>query len=65
MTSITVQLEDAKAKALREKAERYGLNSEQLLTASIEDLVGQPDSDFDEAVRRVLSKNKELYKRLG
>ncbi len=65
MTSITVQLEDAKAKALHEKAERYGLNSEQLLTASIEDLVGQPDSEFDEAVSRVLSKNEELYKRLS
>jgi len=65
MTSITVQLEDEKAKALQEKAESYGLNPEQLLTASIDDLVGQPDADFDEAVRRVLSKNEELYQRLG
>jgi len=65
MTTITVQLEDAKAQSLREKADRYGLNPEQFLTASIEDLIGQPDNDFDEAARRVLSKNKELYRRLA
>ncbi|MDP8246509.1 MAG: hypothetical protein P9M00_00055 [Candidatus Tritonobacter lacicola] len=65
MTTITVQIEEAKAQALREKAKRYGLKPEQLLTASLEDLIGQPDNDFDEAARRVLSKNKELYRRLA
>lgn len=65
MTSITVQLDDAKAKALRERAELYGLKPEQLLTASVEDLIGQPNADFDEAARRVLSKNEELYRRLA
>ena len=65
MTNITVQLEDAKAEALRKKAERFGLNLEQLLVASIEDLIGQPDTDFEEAARRVLSKNQELYRRLA
>lgn len=65
MTTITVQIEEAKAQLLREKAKRYGLNPEQLLTASLEDLIGQPDNDFDEAARRVLSKNKELYRRLA
>ena len=65
MTTIIVQLEEAKAQALREKADRYGLNPEQFLTASLEDLIGQPDNDFDEAARRVLSKNKELYRRLA
>jgi len=65
MTTITVQLEEAKAQSLRKKAKRYGLNQEEFLTASIEDLIGQPDNDFDEAARRVLSKNKELYRRLA
>ena len=65
MTSITVQLEEAKAEALRKKADRFGLGPEQLLTASVEDLIGQPDTDFDEAARRVLSKNQELYQRLA
>jgi hypothetical protein len=65
MTTITVQIEDAKAQALREKANRFGLRPEQFLTASVEDLIGQPDPDFDSAARRVLSKNQELYQRLA
>ena len=65
MTTITVQIEDSKAQALRERAERYGLEPEQFLTASVEDLIGQPDTDFDDAVHRVLSKNGDLYKRLS
>jgi hypothetical protein len=65
MTNITLQVEDAKAEALRKKAERFGLNIEQFLMASIDDLIGRPDSDFDEAARRVLSKNRELYQRLA
>ncbi len=65
MTTITVQLEDSKAALLREKAKRYGLLLDQFVTASIEDLIAQPEPEFDTAVRRVLSKNKDLYKRLA
>jgi hypothetical protein len=65
MTTITVQIEDKKADAFRKKAARFGLQPEQFLMASVEDLVGQPDPDFDDAVRRVLSKNQELYRRLA
>jgi hypothetical protein len=60
MASITIQLDDSKAKLLREKAERYGLRPEQLLALSIEDLVSKPDPAFDEAAKKVLSKNQEL-----
>ncbi len=65
MTHITIQIEDAKASLLREKAQKYGLQPEQLVTASVEDLIGQPDPDFENAVKRVLEKNKHLYKRLA
>lgn len=65
MTNFTVHLDDATAEALWEKARIYGLRPEQLLTASVEDLLGQPHADFDEAARRVLTRNKELYRRLG
>lgn len=65
MTTMTLQIDDAKADALRQKARRVGLEPEQLLTASVDDLIGQPDSDFDEAANRVLSKNRELYRRLA
>lgn len=65
MTTMTLQIDDVKADALRRKARRVGLEPEQLLAASVDDLIGQPDSDFDEAAHRVLSKNRELYKRLA
>jgi hypothetical protein len=64
MTTITVQLEDSKADLLREKAEKYGLSPDQFVTASIEDLLAHPEPEFEAALRRVLSKNKELYERL-
>ncbi|NVM26464.1 MAG: DNA-binding protein [Desulfobacterales bacterium] len=61
MARITVELEDSKAALLREKAEKFGLLADQFVTASIEDLIARPEPDFEEAMRRVLSKNKELY----
>lgn len=65
MTTITLQLDDAKADALRRKAQRVGLEPEQFLRASVDDLIAQPDVDFDQAAERVLSKNRELYRRLA
>jgi len=60
-----VEIEDSKAIILREKARKFGLLPDQFVTASIEDLISQPDPDFEIAMRKVLSKNKELYKRLS
>lgn len=65
MTRITVEIEDSKAAILKEKAKRFGLLPDQFVTASIEDLISQPDPDFEAAMRRVLAKNQELYKRLA
>ncbi|MFW5894189.1 MAG: DNA-binding protein [Verrucomicrobiota bacterium] len=65
MTTITLQLDDAKVDALRQKAQRVGLEPEQFLKASIDDLVTQSDADFDQAAERVLLKNRELYRRLA
>jgi len=65
MARITVEIDDSKAALLQKKAEKFGLLPSQFVTASIEDLIGQPESAFDEAVQKVLSKNKELYKRLA
>ena len=65
MARITVEIEDSKAALLREKAEKFGLLPDQFVIASIEDLIAQPEPDFKAAMHRVLSKNKELYKRLA
>ncbi|MBW2237836.1 MAG: DNA-binding protein [Deltaproteobacteria bacterium] len=65
MAIIKVEINDSKAAILREKAKKFGLLPDQFVTASIEDLISQPDHDFEAAMQKVLSKNKELYKRLS
>ena len=65
MARITVEIEDSKAALLQEKAEKFGILPDQFVTASIEDLIGQPEPAFEEAMRKVITKNKDLYKRLA
>jgi len=65
MARIIVEIDDSRAAILREKAKRFGLLPDQFVTASIEDLISRPEPDFDEAMRKVMDKNKELYKRLA
>ncbi len=43
MARITVEIEDSKATLLTEKAKKFGLLPDQLIAASIEDLIAQPD----------------------
>ncbi|HMB30303.1 MAG TPA: hypothetical protein VKN82_00605 [Desulfohalobiaceae bacterium] len=65
MARITVEIDDSKAALLREKADKFGILPDQFVTASIEDLIGQPEPEFENAMQKVISKNKELYKRLA
>jgi len=65
MTRITVEIDDNKAAFLEDKAKKFGLLPEQFVSASIEDLISQPEPDFEEAIRKVLDKNRELYERLA
>ncbi len=65
MTRIIVEIDDNKAAILEDKAKKFGLLPEQFVTASIEDLISQPDPDLEAAMRKVLSKNQELYKRMA
>ena len=65
MVRIIVEIEDSKATLLRQKADKFGLLPDQFVAATIEDLIAQPEPDFEAAMHRVLSKNKELYDRLA
>ena len=65
MTRIIVEIDDNKAAIFEDKAKKFGLLPEQFVTASIEDLISRPDPDFEMAMRKVLSKNQELYERLA
>jgi hypothetical protein len=46
-------------------ADRLAVGLEQLARAAIVDLAAQQAADFENATSRVLSKNKELYRRLA
>ena len=65
MTRITVEIDDNKAAILENKAKKFGLLPEQFVSASIEDLISQPEPDLEVAIRKVLSENQELYERLA
>lgn len=65
MTSITVALSDDLMGKLEDLAKRHNIAPEDLVRASVEELVASPEEDFQDALEYVLEKNKELYKRLA
>jgi antitoxin FitA len=65
MTTLTINLPDARAQELEESAPRLGLTVEQLIEAGIAVVLEQAEVDFRAALDRVLAKNAELYRRLA
>ena len=65
MTSITIALPDDLMDKLRDLAKRHQVAPEDLVRASVEELVASPQETFQEALEYVLNKNKELYDRLA
>ena len=65
MDTITIALPEEQLKELKRVADRYRVAPEELVRASIEDLLARPEPDFRRAVEYVLAKNAELYRRLA
>jgi antitoxin FitA len=65
MTTISVSLPDDRLERLQELARSLQLEPEELVRASIDDLLVRSDREFTEALRYVLKKNAELYRRLA
>jgi hypothetical protein len=65
MTSITVDLTEDQLAGLRKLASRLGVTVEELVRASVSDILSQPEEDFRKAADNVLEKNAELYRRLA
>jgi FXSXX-COOH protein len=65
MTTITISLPDDRLRQLQELAARFQVAPEDLLRVSLEELLARPDEAFQHAVRRVLAKNADLYRRLA
>ena len=61
---ITVELSGPQEGHLLEVARRLNVAVEDLAAAAVRDLLAQPDAAFQQALQRVLEKNRELYERL-
>ena len=63
--TLTVDLPKDTMLKLRALATRYNMTPEELVRASVEELLASPEETFLDAVDYVLKKNQELYKRLA
>ena len=64
MSNITISLPEDSMSKLKEMAVGLGTTPEELVRASVQDLLGRPE-EFQKAVDYVLKKNEELYRRLA
>lgn len=65
MATITISLPTERLERLKRVAERLQVTPEDLIRVSIEELLTQPEEDFQQALEYVLKKNANLYKRLA
>lgn len=65
MNTITITLPDDQLQQLREVASRFHVAPEELVRASVAELLARPEEDFERALAYVLRKNAELYRRLA
>jgi len=65
MSSVTVELPEAKLGRLRELSEQVGTTPEELVRVSIDELLSAPEEKFEKDADYILRKNAELYKRLA
>ncbi|MFZ5883522.1 MAG: ribbon-helix-helix domain-containing protein [Chloroflexota bacterium] len=65
MTTFTITIPDERAKELKQIAERFRIAPEELVRASLEELLTRPLDEFQKILERVLTKNADLYKRLA
>ena len=65
MTTSPIDLPEEQIRKLKELAAQYGVSPEELVRVSVEELLEQPEEQFQKAVEYVLKKNDSLYKRFS
>lgn len=65
MNHLVVPIPDETFIKLQEVAANYHITPEELVFASIKEMLEQPADDFQQVVKVVLKKNTELYHRLA
>lgn len=65
MEQIIISLPAEIAAQLKEAADKIGVKPEELMLVSLQEKLANLEPEFIEAVKYVLKKNAELYKRLA
>jgi hypothetical protein len=65
MTTLTISLSEERLQQLTERAAQLRITPEELVRASIEELLTRSEEEFQRALTYVLNKNTELYRRLA
>jgi hypothetical protein len=65
MSTLIISLPEDRLRKLEDIARQFGIAPEELVRASIEELLARPDDDFRRALDFVIDKNAELYRRLA
>lgn len=65
MNTIEITLSDEQLLQLQELAQRFKVPVEDVARMGVTDLLSRGDERFEEATKRVLTKNAELYRRLS
>lgn len=65
MTDLTIALSNDLMTKLQELAKQHNVTPEDLVRASVEELVALPEEAFQDALDYVLQKNEQLYQRLA
>lgn len=65
METLTIPLTTDQLDRLRERATQQHLSLEEMASAGLEQWLTDHGLDFEEAARRALEKNAELYHRLA
>jgi hypothetical protein len=64
MGTITIILPDERLSRLEDRAADLGITVEELVRLSVDELLAKQDEALEQAIGRVLNKNKDLYERL-
>ncbi|MCH8019253.1 DNA-binding protein [candidate division KSB1 bacterium] len=65
MEHLTISLPEEVAAQLKDASKKIGIKPEDLMLVSLQEKLANLDSEFTDAMKYVLMKNAELYKRLA
>jgi len=65
MTTITISISDERVSRLQQLAREANVDPAELVRASVDKWLSEPNDDFLRATNYMLRKNAELYERLA